>query len=203
MKHKTKQGIELQHNQIPFQSSKGYKISNDDKIYLYGAIDSAFDFVEAIETLSRCEQGDTVTIYLSSPGGCVSSVDALLHAIKQAQDNGVTVHCVATGLVASAGTFILLECSSFELSDGFHALIHNGSLGEGGSYNQFRAASVFFLDYMEKRLREVYKHFLEDSEIEEVLAGKDIWLSPAEWVERFEKRNQAFLEEQTLDEDVE
>ena len=39
-------------------------------------------------------------------------------------------HCVA-GLCASAATFVhLLECTSFELSDGFHALIHNGSLGD-------------------------------------------------------------------------
>ena len=199
-KHKIKQGatqgVELQHNSIPFPTAKGYKVHNDDKIFLYGPIESAFDFAEAIEPLARCDEGDTVTIHLSSPGGCLSAVDALLHAIKTAQDKGVEVHCVATGLTASAGTFILLECTSFELSSGFHALIHNGSLGDGGSYNQFRASSMFHLKYMEDRLREVYANFLSPEEIEEVLDGKDIWLSPDDWIERYQKRNEAILAEQ-------
>ena len=199
-KHKIKQGVELQHNSIPFPTAKGYQVHNDDKIFLYGPIESAFDFVEAIETLSKCEQGDTVTIYLCSPGGCVSSVDALLHAIKSAQDKGVTVHCSASGLCASASTFILLECTSFELSDGFHALIHNGSLGDGGSYNQFRASTNFYLKYMEERLREVYKHFLTDDELQEVLDGRDIWLSPQDWIERYQLRNEVYLQEQECSE---
>ena len=198
-KHKIKQGVELQHNSIPFPTSKGYQVHNDDKIFLYGPIESAFDFAEAIETLARCDEGDTVTIHLSSPGGCVSAVDALLHAIKTAQDNGVNVHAVASGLTASAATFVLLECSSFELSDGFHALIHNGSLGDGGSYNQFRASTTFYLKYMEERLRDVYKHFLTDEELDQVMDGKDIWLSPQDWIERYQKRNEAYLAEQQGD----
>lgn len=197
MNKKIKQGVELQHNSIPFPTAKGYHVHNDDKIFLYGTIESSFDFADAIEALSRCERDDTVTIYLSSPGGCVSAVDALLHSIKSAQDKGVTVHCVATGLCASAATFVLLECTSFELSDGFHALIHNGSLGDGGSYNQFRASTTFYLKYMEDRLREVYKYFLTDDELGQVMDGKDIWLSPQDWIARYEKRNQAYLEEQS------
>ena len=191
---KPKQGIDVSQNSIPFVTYKGYKVKNDDKVLLYGPFESAFDFAEAIETLSRCEAGDTVTLYLSSPGGCISSVDALLHAIKSAQDNGVIVHCVATGLCASAATFVLLECTSFELSDGFHALIHNGSLGEGGAYNQFRAATEFYLRYMEQRLRAVYESFLTEQELDAVMDGKDIWLSPEEWVERYEHRNAVMAE---------
>jgi len=204
-KHKIKQGVELQHNSIPFPTAKGYQVHNDDKIFLYGSIETSFDFADAIEALSRCERDDTVTIYLSSPGGCVSAVDALLHAIKTAQDKGVVVHCIASGLCASAATFVLLECTSFELSDGFHALIHNGSLGDGGSYNQFRASTTFYLKYMEERLRDVYKHFLTEEELDQVMDGKDIWLSPEDWIERYSQRNEVFMQEQMeqLDQDPE
>jgi len=195
-KHKIKQGVELQHNSIPFPTAKGYQVHNDDKIFLYGSIETSFDFADAIEALSRCERDDTVTIYLSSPGGCVSAVDALLHAIKTAQDKGVVVHCIASGLCASAATFVLLECTSFELSDGFHALIHNGSLGDGGSYNQFRASTTFYLKYMEERLRDVYKHFLTEEELDQVMDGKDIWLSPEDWIERYSQRNEVYMQEQ-------
>jgi len=204
-KHKIKQGVELQHNSIPFPTAKGYQVHNDDKIFLYGSIETSFDFADAIEALSRCERDDTVTIYLSSPGGCVSAVDALLHAIKTAQDKGVVVHCIASGLCASAATFVLLECTSFELSDGFHALIHNGSLGDGGSYNQFRASTTFYLKYMEERLRDVYKHFLTEEELDQVMDGKDIWLSPEDWIERYSQRNEVYMQEQMeqLDQDPE
>lgn len=204
-KHKIKQGVELQHNSIPFPTAKGYQVHNDDKIFLYGPIETSFDFADAIEALSRCERDDTVTIYLSSPGGCVSAVDALLHAIKTAQDKGVVVHCIASGLCASAATFVLLECTSFELSDGFHALIHNGSLGDGGSYNQFRASTTFYLKYMEERLRDVYKHFLTEEELDQVMDGKDIWLSPEDWIERYSQRNEEYMQEQMeqLDQDPE
>ena len=89
--------MSLQHNSIPFPTAKGYKVHNDDKIFLYSTYRIKFDFAEAIETLARCDEGDTVTIHLSSPGGCLSAVDALLHAIKTAQDKGVEVHCVFTG----------------------------------------------------------------------------------------------------------
>lgn len=202
---KVKQGVELQHNSIPFPTAKGYQVHNDDKIFLYGPIETSFDFADAIEALSRCERDDTVTIYLSSPGGCVSAVDALLHAIKTAQDKGVVVHCTASGLCASAATFVLLECTSFELSDGFHALIHNGSLGDGGSYNQFRASTTFYLKYMEERLRDVYKHFLTEEELDQVMDGKDIWLSPEDWIERYSQRNEVYMKEQMeqLDQDPE
>ena len=203
-KHKIKQGVELQHNSIPFPTAKGYQVHNDDKIFLYGPIETSFDFADAIEALSRCERDDTVTIYLSSPGGCVSAVDALLHAIKTAQDKGVVVHCIASGLCASAATFVLLECTSFELSNGFHALIHNGSLGDGGAFNQFRASTAFYLKYMEERLRDVYQFFLTEEELNAVMDGKDIWLTPEEWGERYDKRNEAYdLLYQSLDQDDE
>ena len=123
--------------------------------------------------------------FTCSPGGCLSAVDALLHAIKTAQDKGVNSTLLEV-LTASAKDLHPFECTSFELSDGFHALIHNGSLGDGGSYNQFRASTNFYLKYMEERL---YKHFLTDDELQEVLDGRDIWLSPQDWIERYQLRN--------------
>ena len=71
-------------------------------IFLYGETSSAFDFAEAINAIENADEHDQITIYLSGGGGCVSSTDAFLHAIHMAQERGVRVHCVASGLVASA-----------------------------------------------------------------------------------------------------
>ncbi len=201
-KRKIQQGVEVSYNSAPFPAVKGYRVHNDDNIYLFGSIDSPFDFVDAIEVLSKAEQDDVVTLHVSGPGGCVSSVDALLHAIETAQKKGVVVHSICSGLVASAMTFIPLACTSFELSNGFHALIHNGSLSDGGSFNQYRASTSFYLKYMEERLRDVYQFFLTEEELDAVMDGKDIWLTPEEWGERYEKRNAMYIAQQHEDEEL-
>lgn len=185
----TKAGIDVHPNSITFPVVASVRQHVDYRLFLYGAIESPFDFAEAINALEMAEQGDTVTIHLSSPGGCVSSVDALLHAINMAQERGIPVHCISTGLVASAGTFIILTCSSYECSDGTHFLFHNGSLNDGGSYNQFRASATFFLKYMEERFRSIYEHFLSSEELDGILEGKDLWLTVDEFAKRYEQRN--------------
>ncbi len=195
IEHKTFSGIEIPYNNTPYPVIAKVKQSYEYSVFVYGNTETAFDFAEAINCLNMAEEGDSVTVMLSGGGGCISSTDAFLHAIKYVQDKGVPVHCVISGLCASAHTFIALACSSFECAEGTHFLIHNGSLGDGGSYNQFKASSQFFLKYMEKRFRDVYEHFLTEQELSDVMEGKDIWLTPDEWVERYEKRN-ALIQEQ-------
>lgn len=206
-KTKINNGIESSFHNAPFPVAHYQQTANIFTVYLFGSIDTPVDFIEAIEALTRAEKGDTVILRVSGPGGCISSVDALLHAIQSAIINGVNVHAICTGLVASAMTFIPLTASSYELSEGFHALIHNGSMGDGGAFNQFKASSTFYIRYMEDRLREMYKHFLTSEELDNVLEGKDIWLDPCEWAERYERRNEYILAEHeelcSMDDDCE
>lgn len=185
-----KAGVDLERGDIPFPVVANVKQIVNYSIFLYGTTSSAFDFAEAINAIENADEHDQITIYLSGGGGCVSSTDAFLHAINTAQERGVRVHCVASGMVASAHTFIILACSSYECAEGVHFLIHNGSLGDGGSYNQFKASSQFFLKYMETRFREVYKNFLTNDELDDVLEGKDLWMTGSEFHERYEKRNE-------------
>jgi len=185
-----KAGVDLEHGEVPFPVVANVKQIVNYSIFLYGTTSSAFDFAEAINAIENADEHDTITIYLSGGGGCVSSTDAFLHAIHMAQERGVRVHCVASGLVASAHTFIILACSSYECAAGTHFLFHNGSLGDGGSYNQFKASSQFFLKYMETRFREVYDGFLSEKELDDILEGKDMWLTAEEFHNRYAARNE-------------
>lgn len=179
-----------------------FTVSN---VYLLGGVDDSSDFIAACEVLNTSEEGDIVMIHLQSPGGCVSSGDMLLHAIQTAQERGVEVHCVATGLCASLATWILLACNSFELAAGFHALIHSGSVGGGGTFGEFQAYSKFYGSYLESRLRQIYEGFLTEEEVTEVIEGKDMWLTPEQWVERFQVREKYFeaLSTQVADDEQE
>jgi ATP-dependent protease ClpP protease subunit len=167
----------------------------DFPLFVHESIESPTDVVHHVDVLRHLEEGDNVTMYVSGVGGCVSSVDLLIHEMQSAQARGVHIHCVCTGLLASAFSFIPLYADSFELSEGFHALLHAGSAGMSGTIPEFKASSAFTIKYMESRLRSVYKHFLSEKELDDMLEGKDLWLDASAWVERFQKRNELFAEE--------
>jgi ATP-dependent protease ClpP protease subunit len=166
----------------------------DFPIFVHESIESPTDVVPIVDTLRQLEEGDNVTMYVSGVGGCVSSVDLLIHEMQSAQARGVHIHCVCTGLLASAFSFIPLYADSFELSEGFHALLHAGSANMGGTIPEFKASSAFTIKYMESRLRSVYKHFLSEKELDDMLEGKDLWLDASAWIDRFQKRNELFAE---------
>jgi ATP-dependent protease ClpP protease subunit len=158
-------------------------------IYLYGTIESPQQFVGAVEVLSAATENDVVVINLQTNGGSIDATDTLLQAMHQC-DGRVIVK--ASGGVHSAGTIILLNADEFVLSENSNFLIHNGGCGSGGKYSDFKAESAYTLKHMEKVLRNTYTGFLTDAEMEDLLKGVDLWLDPAQFLDRYNKRNEYF-----------
>jgi ATP-dependent protease ClpP protease subunit len=156
-------------------------------LYLYDEIESAEQFIPAIEALDAAGDNDIFRIYLSTPGGSLDATDTFLDAVRKTQARVVTF---ASGGVHSAGTVILLNSDEFFLSDNFNALIHNGGCGSGGKYSDFKAHAQHNVKYMETVLRETYEGFLTDVEIDALIEGKDFWMDASEFGERFERRNE-------------
>lgn len=153
---------------------------------IYDYIESPTQFADMIDALGMMEQDDEMVINLQSGGGCLSTTDTILHALRKTKGQ---VHFVATGFNASAATILLLDAPSFELSEDFSALIHCGSLGDAGNLNEMRQSAGFHIKRMETLLRNTYAGFMSEQEIEEMLNGKDLLLNSAEWCERHEQRN--------------
>ena len=145
-----------------------------------------------IDALGMMEQDDEMVINLQSGGGCLSTTDTILHALRKTKGQ---VHFVATGFNASAATILLLDAPSFELSEDFSALIHCGSLGDAGNLNEMRQSAGFHIKRMETLLRNTYAGFMSEQEIEEMLNGKDLLLNSEEWCQRHEQRNKWMEEE--------
>jgi ATP-dependent protease ClpP protease subunit len=146
-------------------------------------------FSGAIQALRNATENDEVEINLQSCGGSVDAGDAFIHALRKCV---APIHIIATGNVSSMATFVLLEADSFELSEGFSALIHCGGVRDGGTTNEFRASAMFHLDSMERLMRRGYQGFLSEQEIDDVINGKDIWLDASQWVERAVARSELF-----------
>lgn len=155
-------------------------------IYLFGPIEEPEQFISAIEVLNAAGENDLVEIHLSTPGGSLSATDTFIDAMR----NSEARICVrATGNVCSAGTIILMNADEFTLSENFTALIHNGSVGFGAKFSDWKSETKHTQMYMERILRTTYEGFLSDEEIELLIDGKDYWLDAEAWVERYEARN--------------
>lgn len=158
-------------------------------IYLFGVIESPRQFIGAIEVMHRATEDDEVIVHLSTDGGSADATDTFLSAMRECEGE---VLVKASGGVHSAGTIILMNAPSFQLSRDFNCLIHNGSTGSGGKLSDFIAASKAQAGYMERLLSRTYEGFLDPSELDAMLAGKDFWLDAEQWMERY-KRRQDFL----------
>lgn len=176
----------------PFECNAERESRFHYKIKLFGPIEDASQFAEAIDVFERATPDDRITVYLSSPGGSVDATDTFLHAMHNCE---APVHIVASGGCHSAATIILLNSQSFTLSHNFNALIHNGSMGSYGKVSDFRAEARFNMEYMDKLMRETYKGFLSEEEINQLIAGKDFWMDAKEFCERHERRNELFADE--------
>lgn len=156
-------------------------------MYLYGPIEDAEQFVPAIEALDQAGEYDVFRIYLSTDGGSLDATDTFLDALRR---TAARVIVFASGGVHSAGTVILLHADEFYLSDNFNALIHNGGCGSGGKFSDFKAHAEHNVKYMEHVMRSTYAGFLDDDEIDALLAGKDYWLDGDQFLERAKKRGE-------------
>lgn len=158
-------------------------------VNLFDSIQSPDQFTFALQALEAADEENGVIIHLQCCGGHLGATDAFIHAMRKSKGH---VHVIATGLVASAATMILLEADSFELSEGFYALLHNGSTGSVGNLNEYLAQTEFDKHFLPRLFRSAYEGFLSNEEIDNLLKGQDIWLDAKGWLERFNARNEYY-----------
>lgn len=167
------------------------------KIYLFGYIEDAGQFIDALDALGNAGPHDLVEIYLSTGGGSLDAADTFIHGMQTCQ---ARIRVIASGGVHSAGTLILLNADEFVLSGNFNALIHNGSCGPAGKFSDWEAEATHTKKYMRNVFETNYKHFLSDDELDALVRGTDFWMDGTEFLARWENRQEA-LEAEETDED--
>lgn len=125
-------------------------------------------------TLTDLQEGDEVNFYINSPGGDLSGLVSLLSVIKHTK-----AHTVATilGAASSSASILALHCDEVVLTEYSTMLVHSGSYyGLGGKSSDV----ADYLQHLERVSKDIlestYKGFLTDTEIKDVLQGKEMWL---------------------------
>ena len=141
-------------------------------------------FSDLFHKLRNCNPDDVFEIVLNSYGGDENTAIQLYNEVIACP---ATVIGVVSGYCCSAGTVALLACSGWAINKNSKVMIHSPSGFMGGKSHERKAQGDFEEKWTTEFFKEVYKDFLTAKEIQEVLDGKDLWLSGEDTIKRLEK----------------
>ena len=173
------------------------QLVNVHEFYLSGEIESPEEYIQWFDTIRHSAETDVIKIYINSPGGNVFTAIQFMRVLKETE---AKIVMSVEGECASAATMIFLCGNSFEVSEHSMFMFHNyssGILGKGGElYDQIQHERK----WSESLLRDIYKDFLTEKEVNAILDNKDIWMSGDDVIERLKVKKVAIEAEETAEE---
>lgn len=143
-----------------------------------------FSVARQLCTLLRgIEPDDTIFIRINSPGGRWDIAAQIINAINECAG---TVIGVIEQECASSATLIFLACQQWQVQPWGEMMIHNASYGAVGKSHEVAARVRSAESQTAQVIATLYKDFLTQDEISEVLKGLDIYLTSEEIVSRLE-----------------
>lgn len=135
--------------------------------------------------ISSADKDETIKLIINTPGGVIDSAFMIIDAIKNSEAR-VVAHL--TGTVASAGTLIAMACDDITVSNHLAFMAHNYSGGISGKGHEMKARQEFNDKSLNKAFKFFYAGFYNEDEMEEIIDGKDSWISSEEVLERWANR---------------
>lgn len=167
-----------------------------NRIFLRDHISEASDYNEILNILDTC-QDDLFEIHINTPGGYLDTTIPLIYRIRNLnEDNVVTVIEQAS----SAGSIIALASKNVMVIDHASMFIHDLQIYPApGDASKAESYVAFSKKTKEKLFFDIYKYFLTDEEINQVLAGKDFYFEAEEIRRRLEIRKKLWKDKDKTD----
>lgn len=155
--------------------------------------DVPHSFDEVIALLANATEDDEITWNIVSAGGYIDSLEMLLAwkemcAAKQ-------THVLTSSAASAATAFFLSPADQYLVFDTASFMIHESNYGSGGTASNVRRHTEHVDKKNDKFIRNTYKDFLDDSEIEDVLKGVEIYLDADAIRSRLSLREQKRMEQ--------
>ena len=155
------------------------------EFYLSGEIAAPDAYTNWFHVMRNASSRDTIVLHINSVGGNASTAIQFLRVLSETD---ATVVASVEGDCMSAATMIFLSADTVEISPHSIFLFHNYSGGAVGKGGEVFEKVKHLQRWSEDLLRSVYSGFLTKEEIEDILAGKDIWMTAAEVHGRVQKK---------------
>lgn len=155
-------------------------------LWLTSEIKEASCYDHWYETLLKATPEDVVAFHINSPGGYLDTTLQLCDAIRTTAADTVAF---IEGSCCSGASMIAMTVDRVEMGMFSYIMIHTGSGGEIGKFRNLVESASFREKWWHDVMHDVYEGFCTKDEIEEILAGRDLWLDAEESMKRFKRRN--------------
>lgn len=152
--------------------------------YISSEITEPNNYIDLINKIQLCKEGDVVYLHLNTPGGHLDTGAQIINAMKTSA--ALIVTCLE-GHVASLGALMFLAGDEYIVMDNTLLMIHNYSGGMFGKGNELAAQVTGIGKWCEKFTKDVCFPFLSEHELERVFKGEDFWLDADEVRKRIKK----------------
>ena len=148
-------------------------------VSLVGEIGPITQYLEMFEALDTANENDQVRIVLDTPGGDVYTSQQIVGRMESCKAKVTTV---ASGLVASAGTFIWLYGQKQEIERWARFMFHSSLHGDWGKSLAIQENAAELVKFMAQILSNAERRgILIAAEVQRILKGKgDVEISAAE-----------------------
>ncbi len=154
--------------------------------YVTGQILDVNEYIDLIEALEIATEKDTITIFIDSPGGYISSGS---HIASMIHDTKAETIGIATGLCASAGSLILSACERIVIYDTALMMYHMSSHFDYGNSRGIADRAANQVYYVNECLlsRALLRGHITEEEYKRIQGGEDVFIAPAEFRKRLTK----------------
>ena len=156
-------------------------------LYLNDVIEDSSYYQEFTEICAVLTEEDNIALFIDSPGGYMSGGQMITRALRNTLAYSVAI---VVDQAASMASILALSCDDLYMHPYSYLMIHMVSYGSGGKDHEVAAHVEFTSKKAKEYVRDVYKDFLTEQEIEDVIRGGDIYLDDTQVMERW-----AFLQE--------
>lgn len=159
-------------------------------VYLFDGISHPSMYAELHNKLVTLTPDKQVRFYINNGGGFESGASAITQAMNLCQ---APITACLSGVVASAATIVTMEADDIVVAPDTMFMIHESSFENvGGKFSDMKSFQDFYNDHTRRLTSRSYAGFLNESEIERIHNGKELWFGAEEVMERW-KRRQEYL----------
>jgi ATP-dependent protease ClpP protease subunit len=163
------------------------KVNRCIKVHLDENIREAKYYRTVLQGIESLGEGDVVLLNINSYGGQLDGAIAIINAIE---NTDADVHADIEGVAASAASLIALAAPSISVSPYATMMVHSATFGAFGKQSDVISHASFVDKQVRNLMGSVYKDFLTDKELEEVIMGRELWFDAEEIVRRLELRGE-------------
>lgn len=157
------------------------------RVYLDEEIKSPKYYRTLLQAAESLSEGDVLHISVNSYGGHLDGALAIIQAMKNTEAH---VQVAIDGAAASAAGLIALASPNLLISEYATMMIHAASFGSFGKQGDVLSHAGFVDRRIKAIMQDVYRDFLSEDELKDVLMGREIWLDADEIVERLQARKE-------------